>query len=55
MRDLIKQRRDVEVMPIRVDDGDVGGLFSIDGYVDVSRYGSEALAEMILQRLNMLR
>ena len=55
IRDLIKQRRDDEVMLIRLDDGDVSGLFSIDGYISVDGRPASAIAPLILQRLQMVQ
>ena len=56
IRDLIKDksRADDEVMFVRVAEGDVKGVFSIDGYVDaVNRPGSE-IGDLILERLKQL-
>ena len=55
IRDLIKTRRDDEVMPIRVDNGDVSGLFSIDGYIDAAGRPPGELTELILMRLELLQ
>jgi hypothetical protein len=40
IRDLIKRRRS-EIMFLRLDDGDVAGVFSIDGYVDIRERGDD--------------
>jgi hypothetical protein len=55
IRDLINDRNDSEIMPIRVDDGDVTGLFSMDGYVDVAGRPASAVAQLIQQRLELLK
>jgi hypothetical protein len=49
IRDLIKHRRQ-EIMLLRIDDGPVAGLFSIDGYIDISNRNDDAVADAILQR-----
>jgi tetratricopeptide (TPR) repeat protein len=54
IRDLIKQRRDDEIMFIRVDDGSVDGVFSVDGYVDAKDRPAAEVADLICQRLQML-
>lgn len=55
IRDLIKKRRDDEVMFIRVDDGSVDGVFSIDGYVSAKGRPAKKIAELICQRLDLLK
>ena len=51
IRDLIKKRQDEDIMPMRFDDADVGGILGIDGYIDLRQYTPEQAAEFILQRL----
>ena len=54
IRDLIKKRRDDEIMFIRVDDGSVDGVFSVDGYVDGQGHPATEISALIVQRLRML-
>jgi hypothetical protein len=54
IRDLIKQRRDDQIMFIRVDDGRVDGVFSVDGYVEAKGRPADKIAQLICQRLNLL-
>ena len=54
IRDLIKKRRDEDVMPLRLDDTTISGLFSIDGYVDVRDRQPEEVADLICQRLKAI-
>jgi len=54
VRDLLKKRKDSSIMPIRLDDGDVTGSFSIDGYVDAAGRGPDEIAGLILDRLHIL-
>jgi hypothetical protein len=51
IRDLIKQRSDVDIMFVKIGAIDLKGLFSIDGYVDGTRKSPTAIAELILQRV----
>ncbi|TAN53869.1 MAG: TIR domain-containing protein [Methylococcaceae bacterium] len=55
LRDLIKRREDALLLPIRLDDADIPGLLSIDGYVDAQGRPAEEIAALILQRLGMAR
>lgn len=55
IRDLIKQRRDDEVMFVRVADGDVKGVFGIDGYVDAQNRPATDIADIICQRLKLVQ
>lgn len=53
IRDIIKKRRDREVMPLRFDDTEVPGLFSIDGYVDLRERDPERVGDLIIKRLTL--
>lgn len=53
IKDLIKQRQSKDIMPMRFDDTKIKGLFSIDGYVDLSSRSVEQAVELILQRLGL--
>ncbi|WP_295436087.1 TIR domain-containing protein [uncultured Thiodictyon sp.] len=49
--DLIKQRQDAAIMPLRFDNTEVPGLFSIDGHVWIGDGRSPAeVADLILER-----
>lgn len=54
IRDLIKQRKS-EIMFLRVDGGDVAGVYSIDGYVDIRDRTDQQAASLIMERLQMLK
>ncbi|AUB82309.1 toll/interleukin-1 receptor domain-containing protein [Candidatus Thiodictyon syntrophicum] len=54
VRDLIKLRRADSVMPLRLDDTAIPGLFSIDGSVWIGKRSSAEIAEVILERLRLL-
>ena len=49
--DLLKQRQDQAIMPLRFDDSSVDGFLSIDGYIDLRQYTPEQTAAFILQRI----
>ena len=51
IRDLIKQKKDDQIMFVRFDDAPVEGLLSLDGYIDARVHSPEKLAEFILQRI----
>src|SRR5215510_13526710 len=51
VRDVLKQRRDSEIMPFKFDDVIIDGLLSIDGYIDIDDRTSEEVAYLILQRI----
>jgi hypothetical protein len=53
VRDLIKTRRDADVILFRTDNSYIPGIFSIDGYIDATGRSSEQLADLILARLTM--
>jgi Subtilase family/TIR domain len=55
IRDIIKRRQDADVMPLRFDDTDVPGLFSIDGYIDLRKRDPEQVADLINDRLGLNR
>ncbi len=50
-RDLLKQRKDDQLMFLRLDDADISGLYSIDGYLDINKMKDGQVAAAILQRL----
>jgi serine protease AprX len=55
IRDIIKARRGQDIMPLRFDDTDVPGLFSIDGYLDLRDRDPDNVAALILKRLQSNR
>ncbi len=50
VRDLIKRRQVDSVMPLRFDDTEIPGLFSIDGYVWIGNRSPADIANLILER-----
>ncbi|MBX9637266.1 MAG: TIR domain-containing protein [Nitrosomonas sp.] len=53
IRDLIKQRQSKDIMPMRFDNAEIPGFYSIDGYVDLNDLAPQRAAELILQRLQL--
>jgi hypothetical protein len=53
IRDIIKQRRESTVVPVRFDNTEIPGLFSTSGYVWVGDREPEEIADLILQRLDL--
>jgi len=51
IRDLIKHKKDDQIMFVRFDDTLIEGVLSLDGYVDARVFLPEKLAEFILQRI----
>jgi hypothetical protein len=51
IRDLIKKRQTASVMPLRFDDIEIQGLFSIDGSLWIGERSPEEVAARILERL----
>lgn len=54
VKDLIKSRQDEKIMFIKFDQAEISGLFSIDGYIDASKFKENEVAEFILERLELL-
>jgi TIR domain len=51
IRDIIKSKRDDQVMFVRFDDSPVDGFFSVDGYVDANVFDPLDVARFILERI----
>lgn len=51
IRTMIKQHRDEQIMFIRLDDGDVKGIFEIDGFVDAQDKSAKQIAELVCERV----
>ncbi len=52
IRDLIKKRKDDSIMPLKLDDADISGLFSIDGYIDIRDRSTKEIVDLICLRIN---
>lgn len=51
VRDIIKTKQDERVMFVRFDDASIGGVLSIDGYIDGSSNTTKQVADLILTRV----
>lgn len=54
IRDLIKKKQDTSIMFLRLDNANISGLFSIDGYISVQGREPTEIATLILSRLQTL-
>lgn len=54
MRDILKKKRDEEIMYFKLDDAKIEGMLSIDGYVDIRTERPSVTAELILRRHNQI-
>lgn len=52
IRDIIKAKGGHRIMLIRLDDSEIEGLFSIDGYIDATKVSPQKLAKMIVERVS---
>ena len=50
MRDLIKKKRGADIMLLRFDDTEIDGLYTIDGYIDISNRSAIDIANLICRR-----
>lgn len=55
IRAMIKSKRDEEIMPFRLDNADVDGLLTIDGYIAAEELSANDIAEEIMKRLHTLQ
>ena len=53
IKDLIKARRNDDIVLVRIDDCEIPGIFSTDGCIDAKQYGAEKIAALILDRLDL--
>lgn len=53
IREIIYNRENSRVMFVRVDEGDVDGVFKTDGYVDARKFDPPKIAEFICERLQV--
>ena len=51
VRDILKARERNRIMYVRMDDGAVEGVMSIDGYIDARQHTPEVVAQFIHQRV----
>ena len=54
IRDLIKSKKDNQIMFIKFDNEKIEGLFTIDGYIDATYHSEKAIAKFILERIGLL-
>lgn len=54
IREMIKEKEHSKIMFIKLDDGQVDGIFSTDGYIDGRKHTPQEVANFINQRINLL-
>jgi hypothetical protein len=54
IRELIKRRQD-RIMFLRLDDSEVAGSFSLDGYIDLRKHDDEETGALVLRRVTGAR
>lgn len=55
IRNIIAKRDHQRVMYIRTDDGEVDGVFPIDGYIDARAFSADRIASFVAERVHLLR
>lgn len=53
VRDLIKTRRDADIILFRTDSSSIPGIYTIDGYIDATGRSSDQIADLILSRCSL--
>lgn len=53
IRDLLRSQNTDKIMYIRMNDGNVEGVYGIDGYIDGSSHTPEQIAKFILERVQL--
>ncbi len=54
VREMIMEKEEFKIMYIRLDDGNVDGVFKTDGYIDGTKFDSNQLACFIKERLDII-
>lgn len=54
VREIINSREDDRIMFVRMDDGEVDGIFGHDGFVDAQNHNPAEIANFILERVSLL-
>lgn len=54
IKDLIKSRKDDAIMPIKLEDVKIRGLFSYDGYLDIKNKDPKEVVKLIIKRYNSM-
>ena len=55
IRQLIKERHGSQIMPMRLDQSEVPGVYSTDGFMDIRNRDPEEIAARIVERLELNR
>lgn len=55
VKEIMMQRENDRVMFVKMDEGEVAGVFETDGYIDGQKYGPADVARFIQERVDLLR
>jgi Uncharacterized protein containing a TIR (Toll-Interleukin 1-resistance) domain len=55
IREILNNREDIRIMLIKMDDGQVDGIKSYDGYIDARKHDAKTIARCIKERIDILR
>ncbi len=54
IREIINSKEEGRIMLVRLDEGEVDGILSNYGYIDINQYSPEGIADLIVKRLEVL-
>ena len=54
IKDIIFNKLHNKIMFVRMDDGEVEGIFNTDGYIDATKHQPEEIAGFIVERIELL-
>lgn len=54
IREMIMEKEEKKIMYVRLDNGHVGGVFKIDGYIDGNKFTPNEIAKFIQERLSIM-
>lgn len=54
IREIIKKKQDDKILFVRFDKASIDGVFSIDGYLNADTTSEEEMADLIIERVNLI-
>ncbi|MDQ6482530.1 TIR domain-containing protein [Dyadobacter sp. LHD-138] len=54
INEILMKRKHDRIMFVKIDDGQVEGVFKTDGYVDGLKYSPDQIAKFIMERVSLL-
>ena len=55
VQDIVKERNHEQIMFVRMDDGEVDGVFGTDGFIDAREHTSDEIAGFICERVELAK